>query len=175
MKKTLVSLALLLSASVTAFAQNKPKAGELIYGTVTDSEGPLAGIVVTERNHNDRIIAQTTTDINGNFSFRMVNPDHRIIITYKGYNTVDTPVTRQYQEIVMSKITQSPVTTVDEALAGRIAGCCGMSYGHDEPIMEMDHRRVNSIYIPFTNGNRYYTIDDLFNNWYPSFGNKFAF
>lgn len=174
MKKTLVSLELLLAAFGAVIAQDKPKAGDLIYGTVSGSEGPLAGIVITERNHNDRIIVQTTTDINGNFAFRMVNPDHRVVIS-KGYFSVDIPVTRQYQEIDMSKITQSPVTTVDEALAGRIAGCCGMFYGHDEPVMEIDHRRVNSIYIPFTNGNRYYTIDDLFNNWYPSFGNKFDF
>ena len=167
MKRT---FALIFASAVmtAAFAQNKPKAGDLIYGTVTGSEGPLAGIVITERNHNDRIMAQTTTDINGNFAFRMVNPDHRIVIT-KGYFSVDIPVTRQHQEIDMSKITQPPVMTVDEILFGRAAGCSDMLSGDDEPILEMDHRRVNSIYIPFTNGNRYYSVEDLFNNWFPKF------
>ena len=174
MKKTLVSLVLLLAAFGSVIAQDKPKAGDLIYGTVTGSEGPLAGIVITERNHNDRIMAQTTTDINGNFAFRMVNPDHRIVIT-KGYFSVDIPVTRQHQEIDMSKITRPPVMTVDEILFGRAAGYSDMLSGDDEPILEMDHRRVNSIYIPFTNGNRYYSVEDLFNNWYPSYGNNFGF
>ena len=174
MKKTFVSLALLLAAFGAVIAQDKPKAGDLIYGTVSGSEGPLPGVVITERNHNDRIMAQTTTDINGNFAFRMVNPNHRIVIS-KGYYSVDIPVTRQYEEIDMSEITQPPVMTVDETLIGRAVGCSGMFSVDDEPIMEIDHRRVNSIYIPFTNGNRYYSVEDLFNNWYPSYGNNFRF
>ncbi|MBQ0094956.1 MAG: SusC/RagA family TonB-linked outer membrane protein [Bacteroidetes bacterium] len=139
------------------FAQ---KAGDVISGVIEDKEGPMMMVNVTERDAADRIVAHAITDINGEFSFRLVSPKNRIQITYVGYETVDIPITKTYYEIMMNDNTEIPeveikadrvqetsglpiplreasnsvqtinmeefeglgITTVDEALQGRIAG-----------------------------------------------------
>ena len=73
------------------FAQ---KAGDVISGVIEDKEGPMMMVNVTERDAADRIVAHAITDINGEFSFRLVSPKNRIQITYVGYETVDIPITK---------------------------------------------------------------------------------
>ena len=139
------------------FAQ---KAGDVISGVIEDNEGPMMMVNVTERDAADRIVAHAITDINGEFSFRLVNPKDRIQISYVGYETVDIPINKVYFEIKMKDQGELPpveikaeriqqgsglpipmrevsnstqtidmeefeglgITTVDEALQGRIAG-----------------------------------------------------
>ena len=100
------SFALLLFSIVTLtpmFAQDKPKKGDVIYGVIKDSNGPVVGATVTERNCCDRIMAQTQTDINGEFVFRTVNPDNRLTITNRDYETIDLPINKTCFELNMKK------------------------------------------------------------------------
>ena len=126
MKKTIATSLLLLAAFASVFAQKTLKKGDLVYGTLTDSDGPLAGFVVTQRNGLDRIMAQTTTDENGNFSFRVVNPQDRIIIYHIGYQTIDVSINNEHLELNMKK--QDPLPGVrildgpDYYLKGMYAG-----------------------------------------------------
>ena len=104
MKKHLVLLAVLLQAtSVSLFAQSKPNAGDVISGIVSDDCGPMMMVNVAERDSMDRIAAHSLTDIGGNFSFRLVNPDHRIEISYVGYENVSVPIDTTYFEIKMKE------------------------------------------------------------------------
>ncbi|MBR5934750.1 MAG: hypothetical protein IKZ89_01210 [Bacteroidaceae bacterium] len=114
MKKKIVLL-LVAAAITSAFAQDKPKAGDIIYGIVSDNEGPMMGVYVTERNEYDRIMAQSTTDVNGNFSFKLVNPDDRILITYPYYETVDKRIDRKYIEITMKEAWQPSMVPAFDA------------------------------------------------------------
>ncbi len=136
------------------------KAGDVISGIVEDEYGPMMAVNVTERDAADRIVEHTTTDINGEFSFRLKNPKDRIQISYVGMETVDIPIDKTYFSIHMKDMGDLPpvevvakrqtvdgplpiplrelpqaaqtismedlegvtMTTVDEALAGRIAG-----------------------------------------------------
>lgn len=137
------------------------KAGDIISGVVQDSEGPLMMVNVTERDAADRIVNHAITDMEGNFSFRLVNPEDRLQITYVGYETVDIPIDKTYfeidmkeqggdipeveitaeryqettglkiplretsgvvQTINMDEFADLGLTTVDEALAGQVAG-----------------------------------------------------
>jgi len=82
------------------FAQ---KAGDVISGVVEDNEGPMMMVNVTERDAADRIVAHAITDMEGNFSFRLVNPKDKIQITYVGYETVDLPIDKVYFEIKMKE------------------------------------------------------------------------
>lgn len=100
MKKT-IAILLVAAAITSAFAQDALKAGDLIYGTVTGTEGPIAGARVTERNEDDRIMAQSITDSNGNFSFKLVNPNDRIMVTCRDFVTVDISIDRKHYEITM--------------------------------------------------------------------------
>ncbi len=104
MKKRLVLLAFLLQvAAVSVFAQSKPHAGDTISGIVCDSLGTMMMVNVTERDSSDLVVAHSVTDFWGYFSFRLVNPDDRIRITFVGYETVDIPIDTIFFEIKMKE------------------------------------------------------------------------
>ncbi len=104
MKKRLVLLAFLLQvAAVSVFAQSKPHAGDTISGIVCDSLGPMMMVNVTERDSSDLVVAHSVTDFWGYFSFRLVNPDDRIRISYVGYETVNIPIDTTFIEIKMKE------------------------------------------------------------------------
>ena len=105
MKKTLFLLSVLLmqTSFIMVFAQGKPQAGDTISGIVSDNEGPMMMVNVAERDSNNRIMAHCLTDIGGNFSFRLVNPDHRIEFSYVGYENVSVPIDTTYFEINMKE------------------------------------------------------------------------
>ena len=68
------------------------KAGDIISGVIEDNDGPMMMVNVTERDAADRIVAHAITDVEGNFSFKLVNPKDRIQSSYVGYETVDIPI-----------------------------------------------------------------------------------
>ena len=69
---------------INSFAQN---AGDIISGTVSDAFGPVMMANVTEIDAANRIVAAGTTDMNGNFSFKIKNPKDRLKISYVGLKT----------------------------------------------------------------------------------------
>ena len=151
-----LAVAFICSLSVNA----QVKAGEIISGTVSDDIEPLMMVNVVEIDNNKRIVAHGTTDINGNFSFKCVNPKDKIQVSYVGYNTVTYAIDRKVfkiklknkttltevkvigkkktqtsglsipvteisvaqQTIDMKEFEGLAMTSVDEALQGRISG-----------------------------------------------------
>jgi len=151
----LLMFTLLFSGAL--FAQ---KAGEVISGTVFDSQGPLSMANVVEIDATNRVVAYTQANINGEFSLVIKNPDNKLRITYVGYKTQVIPIngktykirmveSTMLQEIVVKSTVTSQtsgmaipqrelsgatqkidasefeglgITTIDEALQGRIAG-----------------------------------------------------
>ena len=143
-----------------AAVQAQVAAGDVISGNVYDDMGGLMMCNVVERDASNRIVAHGTTDMNGNFSFRIVNPKNKLYISYVGYETVVLPINRKVYKIQMkaantikevvvkavrktstsgleipvteiSAATQKidmkefeglGITSVDEALQGRISG-----------------------------------------------------
>lgn len=103
MKKLLVLMSILLleTTAVCLFAQ---KAGDIISGVVFDDDGPMMMVNVTERDSKDRIMAHAITDMEGKFSFRLVDPNDRLKITYVGYETVDIPIDKLYFGIKMKNM-----------------------------------------------------------------------
>ena len=81
----------------------KPSAGDIITGSVRDKEGPMIMVNVTERDGEERIVAHCISDMEGNFDFKLVDPDHYLEISYVGYRTVKTPITGTHFEITMSE------------------------------------------------------------------------
>ncbi len=159
MKKIVSILMLLACFCVQASAQ--VKAGDIISGQVWDDFDPLMMCNVVEIDHNNRIVAHGTTDINGNFSFAIKNPKDKIRISYIGCQTVELPINKRafgkivlksntvIQDVVVTAVRRSQstglaipmdqiatasqsidmkefegiaMTSVDEALQGRIAG-----------------------------------------------------
>ena len=83
--------------------QETVKAGDMIRGTVIGNDGPMMMANVTERDAADRIVAHSITDIDGNFSFRLVDPSDRIRISYYGYETVDTVIAGSFYNIKLKE------------------------------------------------------------------------
>ena len=117
-----VSFSLLSLVCNHASAQ---KAGDVITGVVSDNEGPMMMVNVTERDSKERIVAHSITDFEGKFSFRLVNPENKIEVTYIGYDRVELPIDKTYYEIKMNK---SPEEYLDDIIyASRPAEMTGMS------------------------------------------------
>lgn len=87
--KSLLIGGLLGLMSQTALAQ---KAGDMVTGNVSDDIEGLMMANVTEVDASNRIVSHTSTDINGNFSFRIKNPKNQIRVSYSGYQTVTVPI-----------------------------------------------------------------------------------
>ena len=97
----LITIALLLLVQTTATTMFAQKAGDIITGVVSDNEGPMMWVNVTERDQDDCIVAHAITDKDGVFAFKLVNPKDRLNITYVGYETVDIPFDKLHFDIKM--------------------------------------------------------------------------
>ena len=80
-KFILTSLVLFFCVS-SAMAQ-----GRRITGYVYDDLGGIMMANVVERDNNNRIVGQATTDVNGNFSLVIKNPKNKLMVSYVGYKT----------------------------------------------------------------------------------------
>ena len=97
MKKIFAFLLLLVSCLLSTFNSqlstlSAQTAGIMIHGVVQDEFETLMGCNVLEIDNSNRIVAATQTDINGNFSFRIVDPKHKLKFTYVGYETQIIPI-----------------------------------------------------------------------------------
>lgn len=105
--------------------KNGPKTGDTISGVVFNDEWPMMMVNVTERDSKERIVAHAITDFEGKFSFRLVNPENKIEVTYIGYDRVELPIDKTYYEIKMNK---SPEQYLDDIVyASRPAEMIDMS------------------------------------------------
>lgn len=58
-----------------------------ISGTVADAIDVIIGANVVELDKNNRIVSQTVTDMNGNFTMNIKDPNNTLKISYIGYKT----------------------------------------------------------------------------------------
>ena len=78
------------------------KPGQVLTGQVTDEKGePLQTANVTEQDEQGRIYANAVTDINGNFSIKIVSPEHNIRVSYVGCKTFLTKVSNMPKKVVL--------------------------------------------------------------------------
>ena len=78
------------------------KPGQVLTGQVTDEKGePLQTANVTEQDEQGRIYANAVTDINGNFSIKIVSPEHNIRVSYIGCKTFLTKVSNMPKKVVL--------------------------------------------------------------------------
>ena len=85
------------------------QAGDVIRGIVSDSVGPLMMANVIERDAHDRIVAYATTDVGGNFAFKLVNPGDTIEFSYMGFEPFDTVISADYYEV---RLRENPATAL---------------------------------------------------------------
>ena len=105
MKKYLAIFLLMLVVPLTISAQQTIT----VTGTVTDTQDePMIGVNITVK---DVAGLGTITDINGNFSIKM-EPYHRLVFSYIGYDDVEVLVKEQHT--VNVKMKESEASVLDE-------------------------------------------------------------
>lgn len=107
MKKYLAVFLLLLIVPLTILAQQTIT----VSGTVIDTQGePMIGVNITVR---DVAGLGTITDINGKFTIKM-EPYHRLLFTYIGYEDVDILVKEQH--VVNVTMKEAAASELDEVV-----------------------------------------------------------
>ena len=79
MKRYLTILSFLQFLVLAATAQ------KMVTGTVTDEFGPVMGASVVELDANNRVLGGGTTNMDGQFAFKVKNDRNRLRFTYIGY------------------------------------------------------------------------------------------
>ena len=84
-----------------------------ISGTVNDDMGPIMMCNVSEINSDNRIVSNTQTDFNGNFSMTIKNAKNKLKISYVGYRQVILPIgSRTKFNVTLKDDTVIPELTV---------------------------------------------------------------
>ena len=64
------------------------KPGDMITGCVTDDKNmPLMMVNIFEKDEFGRIVAHAVSDLNGDFAFKLVNPQHKLTVSCPGFAT----------------------------------------------------------------------------------------
>ena len=53
------------------------------------------GCTVAEKDATNRVVGGMTTDMNGNFAFKVKNVNNKLVFTYMGYKTQEFPIGSQ--------------------------------------------------------------------------------
>jgi hypothetical protein len=85
--------------------KKRVKAGKKIYGVVNDEFGPVFGATVCEIDENGQVVASTVTDVNGNFTLKVVDPQDKLRISYIGLRTVMLDIDRKAYNVMMKPST----------------------------------------------------------------------
>jgi len=71
-----------------AEVEDDVKPGDMITGCVTDEKNmPLMMVNILEKDEYGRIVAHTVSDLNGDFAFKLVNPQHKLSVSCPGFAT----------------------------------------------------------------------------------------
>ena len=89
-------------ANDTVSVDSRPVAGDTIRGIVRDDRGPMMLVNITERSDDGNLVAYSTTDSEGKFSFKLVNPSDRLQIACVGYDTIDIPISERFYDIKLN-------------------------------------------------------------------------
>lgn len=80
-------LALVLTIAAQSFAQTKT--AFIVKGKVIDAKDklPVIGASVVEVDKDNRTVGGVSTDIEGNYALKISNPEHKIMVSFIGYET----------------------------------------------------------------------------------------
>ncbi len=93
-------------------AADNVKAGDKITGTVKDAAGPLLGANIVEIDQFGRIVANTVSDVNGNFVLKVKDPKNKIRISYVGFKSQELDIKDATVNVTLESNTKIIGTTV---------------------------------------------------------------
>ena len=89
------------------------KPGEKVTGTVKNQNGePVQYANIVELDEYGRIVANTVADTNGSFALKVVNPKHKIRISYIGFLTQTIDISSNKFDVTMEEVKLTDVKVV---------------------------------------------------------------
>lgn len=82
------------------------KAGDLVKGTVKDAAGPMMSANIREVDADGRTVSVAVSDMNGNFAFKVKNPNNKIHITYVGQKEQVLDINSHQLDVMMEENSQ---------------------------------------------------------------------
>lgn len=122
----LVCMLLTPLSALRSFAQ---EANDVISGTVSDALGPIMQANVVEIDNANRIVSSTTTDMNGNFSFKIKNPKNKLRFSFVGCKPKTVAIKGTVYDITLDD--ETTLTEVTVVSKGRGNGS-GLAIPHNE-------------------------------------------
>ena len=126
LRLTLMCVLLTPLSALHSFAQ---EADEVISGTVSDALGPIMQANVVEIDNANRIVSSTTTDMNGNFSFKIKSPKNKLRFSFVGCKPKTVPIRGTVYDITLDD--ETTLTEVTVVSKGRGNGS-GLAIPHNE-------------------------------------------
>lgn len=145
-KTTLIIILTAIMTSATAQSEIKtygdtPKALGTIQGVVRDSVGPVDAFIC-EKNCKNEQVGFTYADLNGNFSFKIIDPVDSIEIKCLGYHTIKHPISGSRYDIVLQR---DPATYKERSANDTIMrDRTGFTYDENHPILHINEHRIDS-------------------------------
>ena len=107
-----------VTAEVEAIDDVKP--GEMVTGCVTDEKNmPLMMVNIFEKDEFGRIVAHAVSDLNGDFAFKLVNPQHKLTISCPGFATQTLDIKDKEVNVTLkhnAKLDETTVYTAADAI-----------------------------------------------------------
>ena len=105
-----------------AEVEDDVKPGDMITGCVTDDKNmPLMMVNIFEKDEFGRIVAHAVSDLNGDFTFKLVNPQHKLTVSCPGFATQtldikdkEVNVTLKHNAKLGGGIVYTPANTIRE-------------------------------------------------------------
>ena len=113
-------------SALRSFAQ---QADDVISGTVSDALGPIMQANVVEIDNANRIVSSTTTDMNGNFSFKIKSPKNKLRFSFVGCKPKTVAIKGTVYDITLDD--ETTLTEVTVVSKGRGNGS-GLAIPHNE-------------------------------------------
>ena len=88
--------------------------GDIITGKVIDADGPIFMARIFEVDLRGRIFASSITDPEGNFAFKLVNPDDMILVTKDGYEDFKGVIDSKEIAITLKKANAESVESLQD-------------------------------------------------------------
>ena len=96
------------------------KPGDMISGCVTDEKNmPIMMVNIFEKDEYGRIVAHAVSDLNGDFSFKLVNPQHKLSVSCPGFATQTVDIKDKEVNVVLkhnAKLDGATVYTAANAI-----------------------------------------------------------
>ena len=100
-----------VTAEVEAIEDVKP--GEMVTGCVTDEKNmPIMMVNIFEKDEFGRIVAHAVSDLNGDFAFKLINPQHKLTVSCPGFATQTLDIKDKEVNVTLKHNAKLDETTV---------------------------------------------------------------